>query len=140
MSREATPHTWNGIPARAAGKTIVYTVDETGVPADYEKSVNGYTITNSYTPKTTSVTVKKVWDDKSNQDGLRASYTVSLYADGTEVSTVTLTKDQTQYTWNDQPLKNAGKTIVYTVGETVVPSGYTASVDGFTIKNTHKAN
>ncbi|MFR7388394.1 MAG: Cna B-type domain-containing protein [Blautia faecis] len=41
-------------------------------------------MTNTYAPEETSVSVRKVWDDSSNQDGIRpASVTVQLYADGT---------------------------------------------------------
>ncbi|MFR5149640.1 MAG: Cna B-type domain-containing protein [Ruminococcus sp.] len=50
-----------------------------------DTSVDGTvtTPTNTYAPEETSVSVRKVWDDSSNQDGIRpASVTVQLYADG----------------------------------------------------------
>ncbi|MDQ8836166.1 Cna B-type domain-containing protein, partial [Streptococcus ruminantium] len=66
----------------ANGKEIVYTVSEEKVDG-YEMKVDGYNITNSYTPSTTSVKVNKVWKDKDNQDGLRpTSIIVNLLADG----------------------------------------------------------
>ncbi|MFR7388399.1 MAG: Cna B-type domain-containing protein [Blautia faecis] len=50
-----------------------------------DTSVDGNvtTLTNTYAPEETSVSVRKVWNDSSNQDGIRpAVVTVQLYADG----------------------------------------------------------
>ncbi len=46
-----------------------------------------FTVTNTYTPGVTSISVKKEWNDGNNRDGLRpASITVKLYANGEEVA------------------------------------------------------
>ena len=34
------------------------------------------TVTNKYTPETTSISGEKVWDDKDNQDGKRPEKSV----------------------------------------------------------------
>ena len=105
----------------------------------------GITIKNAYTPKTTSVTFEKIWNDNNNQDGLRDKYTVTLtgtiIVDG-NIKTVytnekTLNPDELTYTWNNLAKYSDGKEITYTIDETKVPAGYTKNVDGYKITNTH---
>ena len=132
------------LPKKANGKEIVYTVTEDAVP-DYTTTVDGYNITNSYTPGKTSVTVTKAWDDANNQDGLRPEKVkVQLYADGKPLGqAVTLTAEENwTHTWSELPEKKAGKTIEYTVQEIGEVKGYTATVtgtakEGYTVKNSH---
>ena len=110
------------------GKEITYSVTEDTV-AGYTAKVSGYNIENSYTPKKTSVTVTKSWDDANNQDGKRPdSVKVQLYGDGNKVGNeVELTDGNWTYTWNNLPEKKAGKTIKYTVKEVGTAGGYTTS-------------
>ncbi|BDD38295.1 Cna B-type domain-containing protein [Streptococcus ruminantium] len=133
-------YTFTDLPKYANGKEIVYTVSEEKVDG-YEMKVDGYNITNSYTPSTTSVKVNKVWKDKDNQDGLRpTSIIVNLLADGQVVSTTTIKPDANgdwNYTFTDLPEYKNGKKITYTVEEANTPNGYTSSVEGTTITNTH---
>ncbi|BDD43488.1 Cna B-type domain-containing protein [Streptococcus ruminantium] len=133
-------YTFTDLPKYANGKEIVYTVSEEKVDG-YEMKVDGYNITNSYTPSTTSVKVNKVWKDKDNQDGLRpTSIIVNLLADGQVVSTTTIKPDTNgdwNYTFTDLPEYKNGKKIAYTVEEANTPNGYTSSVEGTTITNTH---
>ena len=105
----------------------------------------GITIKNAYTPRTTSVTFEKIWNDNNNQDGLRDKYTVTLtgtiIVDG-NIKTVytnekTLNPDELTYTWNNLAKYSDGKEITYTIDETKVPTGYTKNVDGYKITNTH---
>ena len=58
------------LPKYAAGQEIVYTVAEEAV-SGYTSRVDGYNITNSYTPETVKVSGQKKWDDADNQDGKR---------------------------------------------------------------------
>ena len=65
----------------------MYTADEVSVPSEYTKKVteeaNKTTITNTYTPGKTSVSVEKIWDDNDNQDGKRPdSIQLQLKANG----------------------------------------------------------
>ena len=138
-------YSFTDLPKYADGKEIVYTVTEDTV-ADYTTAIDGTTITNSYTPGKTSITVTKAWVDNDNQDGIRPeSIKVQLYAgDAAQGKEVTLNaENKWTYTWNDLDEKKGGKDIVYTVRETEVPVGYEATVtgnaaEGFILTNTHK--
>ena len=134
-------HTWTGLPEKSAGQTIVYTTKEINVPGyTTTYSDDTFTITNSYTPRVTSRTVTKVWDDGNNQDRERPdSIQVELLADGVKIETVTLNEGNNwSHTWTGLPEKSAGQTIVYTTKEINVP-GYTTtySDDTFTITNSY---
>ncbi len=127
----------------SCGKTIKYTVDETCVPAGYTKSVSGGVITNSYTPKTTSVTISKAWSDGNDQDGIRPEkIEVALYAGDVKVGEYEVKKSENwTLTIDNLPLNYQGKKIVYSVVETGV-DGYEGTVTGngtgsVTITNTH---
>ncbi|MGN1388144.1 MAG: Cna B-type domain-containing protein, partial [Bulleidia sp.] len=132
------------LPKYRDGHEISYTIIEDAV-SDYSPEVTGYDIKNSYTPGRTSVTVTKVWDDGSNQDGIRPeSVEVQLYADGTASGDpVVLNSDRNwTYTWTDLDQMKSGTEIAYTVEEVSSTDGYTSSVsgnasEGFTITNHH---
>lgn len=108
--------------------------------------VETITFTNSGTEnETTSFTVTKVWEDNGNQDGKQPNeITVQLYADGVAYGpTVKLNiSNQWSYRWDPLPKYkdvngNRGE-IQYTVDEINVPEGYTKSINGGTITNTHE--
>lgn len=129
------------------GKLITYTVKEVKVPTHYTVDTEEAsftdgkaTITNKRTPETTTVTVKKVWDDAQNQDGLRPStIKVHLLANGTEVQALDLTGegDEWTHTFTDLPVYKDGQKVVYTVTEDKVDN-YTSKIDGTTITNSYK--
>jgi hypothetical protein len=75
-------HTFDNLPEKYRGQTIVYTVDEVTVPSGYTKTVDQatLTVTNTHTPGTTERTVTKVWADNDNQDGLRTAVELQLVA------------------------------------------------------------
>jgi len=127
------------LPKYANGKEITYTVNESIVPKGYTMSVDGYTITNTHTPAVTDVTVTKVWNDNKNQDGIRPnSITAEVYADGKVIETVDVTAEGNwKATITDLPKYSDGELIEYTVKEINVPEGYTVTVNGYTITNTH---
>ena len=58
-----------------------------------------------------------------------------MTAFGTEII---LDKDTLTYTWNNLPKYENGKEIVYTVQETTVPEGYTATYSNGTLTITNK--
>ena len=128
------------------GKEIVYTITEDTVP-DYNTHIDGYDLTNSYTPSKTSVSVTKKWDDNNNQDGIRPdSIKVQLYADGVATDDEVTLNEANNWTttWNDLPQKKDGKDIVYSVKEVGTTDGYEATVDAsnpgnIIITNKHKA-
>ena len=131
-----------------AGQPIAYTVEEVNV-AGYTSNItgnaaDGFTITNTHTPEKTALSVKKVWDDADDQDGMRPdAVTVRLLADGQDTGkTLTLNADNGwSGSFTDLDVYNAGQPIAYTVEEVNV-AGYQSSItgdaaDGFTIPNTH---
>ena len=134
----------SGLPKYANGQEIDYTWTEGSMPAGYtltntEKEGTVTTLTNSYTPETTEATVKKVWDDASDQDGIRPdSLTVTL----SNGQTVTLNEaNGWEATISDLPKNKAGQPITYTWEEGTLPEGYTltgAAVDGTVTTLTNK--
>lgn len=131
-------YTFNNLPVYENGQKITYAVSEDEV-AGYETAIDGFNITNSYTPETTSVSGQKVWDDANNQDGKRPeSIKVRLLANGTEVATKDVTAaDNWAYNFTDLPKFADGEEIVYTVTEDAV-ADYTTAIDGTTITNSYK--
>ena len=107
--------TWAGLPKYAeggVGEEVVYTVREgelDGYETTYADGKNSTVITNKL--KVTKLTVKKDWDDKENQDGVRpndGAVTVRLYrVNGEErvlMREVELNKDNGYtYTWENLP-------------------------------------
>ena len=135
----------------------VYTWDEKNVPAGYEltgKVTEGTltTITNTHTTEKTRVTVRKVWDDAENQDGMRPKQLkVSLLKNGTSIQTVVLTQDNSwtytvtgldkysdsgtlvEYRWEENTTEFNG----YTLTNTETDDGTTATGRITTLTNTH---
>ena len=135
--------TFSNLDKYAGGVEIPYTVKEdkidkyttTGSPASNEG-----TITNTHEPETTTVEVKKVWDDNEDKLGLRPeTVDVQLLADGKLAETVVLSEENNwSYQWETLPKYKEGEVgqlIEYTVDEAEVPEGYIKTVDGFTITN-----
>ncbi len=126
--------TFTDLPKYKNGNTILYTytVDETAVDG-YTKSVNGTTITNSYTPETLTISGSKVWDDDNNRDGRRPEgITVRLLADGIEIAHTVVTPDMNgnwNYSFTNLPkYRDQGTEIQYNVTEDAV-------TDYSTVKN-----
>ena len=136
---------FNDLDKYSAGKKIVYTITEDQVN-DYNSDVSdAKNIVNKYTPGKTSATVTKAWQDADNQDGLRTSIKVQLYAnDKAYGDPVELTSDTGwTYTWNDLNQRQNHKDVKYTVKEVNTPDGYVAEVNSedqgnLIITNTHK--
>ena len=151
-------HTWTELPKKSAGRDIVYTVTETGVPEGYttaqvvDEKTGIMTIVNTHTPAVGNITVTKQWDDASNQDGIRPdAVVVILYKNGVEYARETLNASNNwSKTWSDLPVHHdIAVDTVYTLRE-VVPAGYTPTYPAaieledhqdnhakVTIKNTH---
>lgn len=132
------------LPKYENGQEIKYTVKEVAV-ASYETIITSekdgkYTITNKHTPLKTTVKGKKIWKDEDNKDGIRpSSVTVKLLADGKETGQTATVSETNGWTYEFTGLDRyqEGKEIAYTVEEVNVPDGYTASVEGYNITNTH---
>ncbi len=149
-STNSWKYTFTNLAKKDSGIDINYTVVETGIPTGYTSETtgnmtDGFIITNTYIPETRDISVKKVWEDNDNQDGLRpTSIELILKADGTESQRITLTGEGNEwsYTFNRVPKYSNGTEIDYTVQENGVPEGYTSLTSGsmlvgFTITNTY---
>lgn len=135
-------YTFTGLPKTDDdGSPYKYTAREQEVPDGYKASVNGFTITNSHKPAATmSVTVKKTWDDGDNKDGIRPeTVKVHIMQDGSFYKEVMLSAGGGwASTVSGLPVTgSSGKVYKYSVEEPEVPEGYTSSVKGFTVTNTH---
>ncbi len=131
---------------------VSYTIDResgSGAEASGTVSADGTTVVfvNKYNPDSGSdpdpssdnvtYTVKKVWSG-DDEDERPESITVTLYRDGKEYKTVTLSEDNNwKYTWT---ALTSGHT--WTVEEVDVPDGYTSTVSKsgktYTVTNTYE--
>ena len=130
-------YSFDNLAAYANGQKITYTVTEDAV-AGYTSTVDGYNVTNNHTPATVKVSGTKTWNDNNNQDGIRpSSITVNLLANGRQVASKTVSaSDNWQYSFDNLAAYANGQKITYTVTEDAV-AGYTSTVDGYNITNTH---
>ena len=143
-------YSWSNLPVYEAGKRITYTVKEAGekdgkiVGKNGEKYTveydsTGMDITNTYTPKTTSVSGTKTWVDYDNKYNSRPeSITINLLANGGKVDSKTITpqNDSWTYKFEDLPVYKNGQKITYTISEDTV-SGYKSKVTGYNVTNTY---
>ena len=133
--------TFKDVPVNEGGEPIQYTVVEDTV-TDYTYKVagdaeKGFTVTNSYTPGKTQVTVGNLWIDKLDNDRIRPeSIEVRLLEDGEyRGRKITLTADDDWIgTFSDLPAMKRGTKIKYTVTDDPVP-GY-ESLDTIGIQDT----
>ena len=130
-------YSFTNLPEFENGQKITYTVTEDAV-AGYTSTVNGYNVTNNHTPATVKVSGTKTWNDNNNQDGIRpSSITVNLLANGQQVASKTVSaSDNWQYSFDNLAAYANGQKITYTVTENAV-AGYTSTIDGYNITNTH---
>ena len=130
-------YSFTNLPEFENDKKITYTVTEDAV-AGYTSTVDGYNVTNNHTPATVKVSGTKTWKDNNNQDGIRpSSITVNLLANGRQVASKTVSaSDNWQYSFDNLAAYANGQKITYTVTEDAV-AGYTSTVDGYNITNTH---
>ena len=124
--------TWNftGLPKYKNGKEISYTVTEDHVP-DYTTKVNGFNITNTYTPDETAITVVKVWDDANDQDCKRPdSITVVLHEkwggifDRVRERAVLSDENNWSVTFDKLPVNKKSEKVNYWIEELTKVPGY----------------
>ena len=129
------------------GKEITYTVQELEVEY-YDTAVTknedgSFTITNTHETEKAQISVYKTWQDNEDQDGLRNSVTVYLYADGVDTGQSLVLDDTNQWmgSFDDLDKYKDQKEIDYTVKEEVI-DGYTTEIvlinpGVYNIVNTH---
>lgn len=139
-----------------SGETIVFenlmegttfTVEETPLEG-YQTTVEGQTdgeissdvAVTFNNNRLIDISGSKTWDDADDKDGIRPeSITVRLYADGIEKESAVVTAPDWSWTFTGLPKNGESGPINYVVEEDPV-EGYTASVDGFNITNTHETS
>ena len=131
-------YTFEDLPAYENGEPVVYSVAEDAIEG-YAATYDGFRVTNSYTPGVTSVSGSVIWNDNDNRDGKRpASVTVRLHKDGQEYLLITLiAQTGWQYNFQDLPVYENGKQIVYSVSLDAI-EGYVTTYDGFQVTNSYK--
>ena len=133
---DAWEATFVNLPKNASGTAITYTASETKTdvitgtdgPGTYTFAVsgsaaNGFTVTNTHTPEKTEATVKKVWDDVDDQDGIRPDSLKVKLSNGTEVTLNA--ENKWTATVTNLPKYSNGTPISYTWTEDTLPEGYT---------------
>ncbi|NLC64455.1 MAG: Cna B-type domain-containing protein, partial [Erysipelothrix sp.] len=132
-----TVYTWTELDKTDLnGVDYVYTVDEVSVPKNYEKSIEDYTITNTYVIPKTDIKVYKSW---VNGPILKPSIEIQLYRDGEPMGDPVVLDDGVfEYTWTDMDATDIdGNVYVYTVDEINVPENYEKDITDFVIVNTY---
>jgi pilin isopeptide linkage protein len=145
-------YTWEDQPVYANGQKISYKVDEVTTPTGYEKQVTGsaeagFTITNTNTEKVEK-TVKKVWHDGENQDGIRPeTLSVQLKANGENYGDPVVLEDGLNWIHKESGLPKydaQGSLIEYTwvevtdsLSEGYEPDGSSVDGDTTTLYNKH---
>ena len=152
---DALTVTWTGLPKYSGGNEINYTVTEDAVD-EYTTTItgdaaSGFTVTNSYTPETTTVNAEKIWKNGS-ETLTEAPEAITLHLNKSVnggAPTVVTDQDKTiakgasgdalKVSWTGLPKYEAGQPITYTVTEDTV-AGYTTTItgnaaDGFVITN-----
>ena len=136
-------HTYLDIDKQdAAGRDYEYTVEELSVPDGYHSAVNGYEITNRHRPEDeenpqipkTSFTVRKVWEDGGDRDGIRPpQIEVVVYRNSLEFARVMLDANNGwSHTFLEIDRQDAdGREYIFTVGEVKVPEGWIYSRSGW---------
>ena len=139
-------YTYEGLPVYdSTGEAITYTLAELGDIVGYAvgkvtgNAKDGFTVTNTLERVTS--TVKKVWDDNNNQDGIRPTSVTVTFSDGTTY--VLDAKNNWTVTVEDLPayVNKEEATYSWSEEEANIPDGYTPSseVEGTTttITNSH---
>ena len=146
-------YTFTDLPKyNSQGNEIAYTIEEQEVNQNdlkfYKKSINKYSITNTFTvpDEKTEVQVNKTWEDNSNVNGKRpASIKYVLTGNGLTkeqiVTGSTTTNENWSYKFTNLPKYNSqGNEITYTIDEQEVNQNdlkfYTKQVTGLNVTNT----
>lgn len=125
----AWTYNWTKIPTHDPyGRQYTFTVDEETVPVNYEKSIDGLTVTNTYNPKQINIDVNKKWIGPATE-----SVTIKLLANEVESDKTLVLNEANKWSGSFTELNKyddtTGDLIVYTVEELDIP-GYTSKLSG----------
>ena len=127
-----------------AGQKIAYSITEDAVEG-YSTTYNKFNLINTHDINKLSVSVRKVWDDSNNQDGIRPeNVTVRLYQNdiATDKTLILSEENGWQGSFVDLFKNENGSAITYSVKEENVPEGYECKINKddngvFVITNSH---
>ncbi|WP_411955246.1 Cna B-type domain-containing protein [Alkalibacillus sp. S2W] len=133
---EAWTYIWENVNLYDSyGQPYSFSVDEEDVPVNYEKTLDGMKVINTYNPEKISIDVKKEWiGDKAE------SATFELLVNGDKVDELTLNSEPWEGSFNNlNKFDDQGDPIAYNVQEkeiTNFTSERTGSIEeGFTFTN-----
>lgn len=128
------PSYGTGVSFYSGGQSIYSFYRKLGFNSSYSQ------ITPLTAPVLVSRTATLVWDDASNQDGLRpGAVRVTLLKNGVSHATVDLTQASGwAHTWSNLLRDENGRTADYTLRVDAAPAGYTFTIDQATLKVTAK--
>ena len=116
------------------GVDYVYTIDEVEVVENFEKTVEGLEVTNTYVSPLIDITMTKVWVGEIEEF---PTIQIQLFRNGEAFGApIELVDGATSATWTDLDMTDEnGVDYVYTVEEVEIPAGYFRIIDGLTITN-----
>ena len=138
-------HTFTDLPEYREGKLISYSFEEITDVKNYSVKLtnngNDYTFTNTYSPKTTTISGTKTWVDEEDNDDIRPDSIELTLTDNYNnvIATKTVTsEDEWTYSFENLPVYDStGEKLVYTLTETDV-DGYTSKIEDYNVTNTHE--
>ena len=140
-------YTWSDLPITDnSGKAYTYRVDEPNVPAGYDSSIDGLTVTNTYDPDKEDIVAEKIWDGGPSSDHIAVKLRLYRSVEGGEEELVDVDPDITgeapdfTYTWSDLPMTDSsGEAYTYRVEEDEedIPYGYVSTIAGMRVTNSY---
>ena len=135
--KDAWQTEWTKLPRYSNGEQIIYTARQLDdLTPDYSTEIKDSedqsVITNIHVRDTVDVPFIIVWDDLSNQDGLRPDeINVVIKENNETVSDVNLKteEDVSENTFDDMIANRDGEPIHYTIDLDTVPEHYTAKIE-----------
>ncbi|MBO1003350.1 Cna B-type domain-containing protein [Pseudogracilibacillus auburnensis] len=122
------------------GRPYTFSADEAEVPVNYDKTLDGLTVTNTYNPEQMNMNVNKEWIGPATE-----YVTIKLFANGVDTGKTLILNEANDWLGSFTELNKfddtTGDPIIYTVEELDIP-GYTNELsgsveDGFTFTNTN---
>ncbi|MDO5811861.1 MAG: Cna B-type domain-containing protein [Bacillota bacterium] len=119
------------------GKIINYTVKQETI-TDYTTSIEGFNITNVYTPEKILIAGRVQWNDEQDYKGARPDKAhLILYANGKEIAQMDVdATSQWRYQFGSFPIRSNGKEIKYTIKEKNVQD-YSTIIEDYTVINNY---
>ena len=134
--KEATgwKYTFRNLPKTTHGSRIRYSVSEDPV-AGYTCEINGFTIVNKHVPETISLSVRKLWNDDNNAQGLRPER-IFLTLNGGKVVVALSAANNWQATVSGLPKRENGAEIHYTLDGSAPTSASALYIGSITLTDT----